>query len=97
MLPTSAVKSGKLTAYAAQTGALSGWMAGGILATLSNGGFLIFTAPMWIIGGSLTVSGEVHAAERKQPPLTWAELAAFARFPPGMPEGLEFTALRPAH
>jgi hypothetical protein len=97
VMPTSGVESGKLTVYAAQTGGLTGWVVGGTLATLSNGGFLIFTAPMWIIGGSLTVSGEVRAAERKHPPLQWAELAAFARFPPGMPAGMDLTALRHAH
>lgn len=96
VMPTGGVESGKLTVYAARTGPLTGWVVGGTLATLSNGGFLIFTAPMWIIGGSLTVSGEVRAAERKHPPLAWTDLAAFARFPQGMPAGMDLGALRPA-
>ena len=95
VIPTSAVGKGKLTVYAAQTGTLRAWTVLGALSTLSNGGFLIFTAPMWIIGGSIATGGESRAAERKHPPLTWTELAPFARFPQGMPEGVELTALRP--
>lgn len=94
VIPTSAVGKGKLTVYAAQTGTLRTWTVLGALSTLSNGGFLIFTAPMWIIGGSIATGGESRAAERKHPRLTWTELAPFARFPQGMPEGVELTALR---
>ncbi len=95
VIPTITVQSGKLTAYAAQTGTLTTWTTVGTLATISNGGFLIFTAPMWLIGGSLTVGGESRSPERKHPPLTWVQLAPFARFPQGMPEGIELTALQP--
>jgi hypothetical protein len=66
----------------------------GTLSTISNGGFLIFTAPMWLIGGSLAVGGESRAPERKSPPLTWVELAPFARFPQGIPDGIALTALQ---
>ncbi len=95
VIPTITVKSGKLTAYEAQTGPLKAWATLGSLATISNGAFLIFTAPMWLIGGSLTVGGESRSPERKHPPLAWIELAPFARFPQGMPEGIELTALQP--
>jgi hypothetical protein len=95
VIPTIAVRNAKLTAYAAQTGALTTWTVVGTLATISNGAFLVFTAPMWLIGGSLTVGGESRSAERKHPPRTWMELAPFARFPQGMPEGLELKSLHP--
>ena len=95
VIPTAAVKSGKLTAYAAQKGGLTAWTVLGTISTISNGGFLIFTAPMWMIGGSLAVGGESRAPERKHPRLTWVELAPFARFPQGLPEGLELTTLQP--
>jgi hypothetical protein len=93
VIPTAAVKKGKLTAYAAQKEGLTAWMLLGTLSTLSNGGFLIFTAPMWMIGGSIAVGGESRSPERKSPPLTWVELAPFARFPQGLPEGIALTAL----
>lgn len=93
VVPTSLVKRGKLTGYAAQTGPLTGWVLLGTFSTISNGALLIFMAPMWIIGGSLVVGGESRAAQRQSPPLPWVELAAFARFPQGLPEGMALTAL----
>jgi hypothetical protein len=95
VVATATIKRGKLTAYAAQKGDLTTWVVLGTLSTLSNGGFLLFTAPMWIIGGSITVGNETRAPERKSPPLGWGELAPFARFPQGLPEGIELSALRP--
>jgi hypothetical protein len=94
VIPTTAVKAGKLTAYAAQKGSLTLWTVVGTLSTISNGGFLLFTAPMWIIGGSLAVGGESRAPERKSPSLAWGELAPFARFPQGMPEGIDLSTLK---
>lgn len=94
VIPTTAVQRGKLTAYAAQTGTMSIWTAVGTLATISNGAFLIFTAPMWIIGGTLATAGESRAPQRNSPPLAWVDLAPFARFPQGVPDGIEVTALQ---
>lgn len=94
VIPTTAVRAGKLTAYAAQKGGLTAWTVVGMLSTISNGWFLFFTAPMWIIGGPLAVGSESRAPERKSPPLAWGELAPFARFPPGMPEGIDLSTLK---
>ncbi|MEP7228189.1 MAG: hypothetical protein ABI785_12555 [Gemmatimonadales bacterium] len=94
VIPTTDVKAGKLTAYAAQTGGLTAWAVVGTLSTLSNGWFLIFTAPMWIIGGPFAVGSESRAPERKSPPRAWGELALFARFPQGMPEGFDVSTLK---
>jgi hypothetical protein len=91
VIPTAAVRKGKLIGYAAQN--LTAWALVGALSTASNGAFLIFTMPMWIIGGSLTKGSESRAAERKSPQLPWADLASFARFPQGFPEGIEFSGL----
>jgi hypothetical protein len=95
VIATDAVMAGKLTAYAAEKGGMTTWAVLGTLSTISNGWFLIFTAPMWILGGSLAVGSETRAPQRKSPPLNWAELAPFARFPQGMPEGMDLTTLKP--
>lgn len=95
VIPTSAVTAGKLTFYAAETGPLTLWSTLGTLSTISNGALLLFTAPMWLIGGSLATGAESHAAQRQGAPLTWAELAPFARFPQGMPDGIGLTTLQP--
>jgi hypothetical protein len=94
VIPTATVRKGKLTAYAPQSGDLATWTVVGTLATISNGAFLIFTAPMWIIGGTLVTGNESRAPERRHPPLTWVGLAPYARFPQGMPAGVELTTLQ---
>jgi hypothetical protein len=93
VISTSAVRAGKLTAYEAQKGGFTTWTVLGALSTISNGAFLIFTAPMWMIGGSLAVAGESRAPQRKISSVSWGGLAAFARFPQGMPEGIEMSTL----
>lgn len=95
VLPTAMVKTGQLTGYRAGEGAIGGYSALGTLSTISNGAFLIFTAPMWIIGGSLAAGTESRYPVRKVPPLGWPELREWARFPQGMPEGLDPRSLRP--
>lgn len=94
VIPTASVRAGKLTGYAAEKGGVTTWAVLGTLSTISNGWFLILTAPMWIIGGSLSVGSESRAPERKSPPLAWGELAPFARFPQGMPEGMDVSTLK---
>ena len=91
VIATASVREGKLTGYAAQS--LRGWTLAGTLSSVSNGAFLIFTMPAWLIGGSVANRSESRAAERKSPPLQWEELAQFARFPQGLPQGLEISGL----
>src|SRR5207249_10889001 len=45
-LPTRAVAQGKLTAWQSGTGAVAGWTGVGVVSTISNGLFLVFTAPL---------------------------------------------------
>ncbi len=94
VIPTAAVKQGKLTAYAAQTGPLGLWTVLGTLSTISNGWLLLITAPMWILGGSISVGNESRAAQGRSPALSWEELAPYARFPQGMPEGVGLSTLK---
>lgn len=94
VVPTASVKKGKLTAYAAEKGRMATWAVLGAVATLSNGAVLLLTAPMWIIGGSLATGAESRAPVRESPPLSWVALAPFARFPQGLPDGIELTALK---
>jgi len=93
VLPTTVVGRGKLTAWRSGTGAVTGWTVLGVVSTLSNGVLLIFTAPLWIITGTLAGSNESYAPQRDVPPLRWAELARFARFPQGIPPGLALDTL----
>ena len=93
VIPTAAVRSGKLFGYSPRTGNLSGWTVAGVVSTLSNGVFLVITAPLWAITGGIAIGSEVRAARRDVAPLGWVELRPFARFPQGMPH-VAFGALR---
>ncbi len=93
-LPTSAVAQCKLTAWQSGAGAIAVWTGVGVLSTISNGLFLVFTAPLWIITGTVAGSSESHAPQHKVPPFGWAELAEFARFPQGIPPKLALNTLQ---
>ena len=92
---TSAVKSGQLVAYRSDGGKVSGLTALGVLSTISNGAFLILTAPAWLITGAVAGSSEYSAQLRKVPRLEWTDLAAYARFPAGLPPGIDLAEIRP--
>lgn len=94
VVPTATVVRGKLTGYLANVGAVSGWTALGVVSTISNGLILIFTAPLWIITGTVAGSAASYAPVRQAPQLPWSELAVFARFPQGMPPGLPLETLK---
>ena len=94
-VPVTAVKEGKLTTVDAEVGKVAGATGLGVLSTASNGLLLIFTAPLWIIVGTAAGSSQSYTPQRRVPPLRWAELNAFARFPQGMPSGVSLAQLRP--
>jgi len=71
------------------------------LATASHGWGAIGTAPLWIITGSLLTGsvsrGPLRTVSRDGSEDTharWAKVAMWARFPAGMPDGLDRAALR---
>jgi hypothetical protein len=61
----------------------------GTLSTISNGAFLLFTAPMWIIGGSIATGARSFEPIVDYPKRDWGHLAPFARYPQGMPRGID--------
>ena len=78
-----------------------------LLATISNGGFLIITGPLWIISTTAAVSNEnrvwkEYPAKKKpqsrqesvSPEEAWKEVVKFSRFPAGIPSALDLTTLR---
>ena len=80
-----------VVAYATPGGSLTAWAIAGGVSTLSHGGFLVFTAPMWAVAGTWAVlsergAGKVHDEDRARP---------FARFPQGLPPGFDPQALGP--
>jgi hypothetical protein len=74
-----------IVGYGNRGGTLTLWSLAGGVSTLSHGGFLLLTAPMWAIGGTFSTHSEMHAG-------IWhdADVAQrFARFPQGLPPGFD--------
>ncbi len=94
-VPTAAVRGGRLTGYRSSAGLVGSFAALGTLSTVSNGYFLVFTAPMWIFGGTIAAGTESTSPVIEVPPPHWLALAAWARFPQGIPPGLETGTLTP--
>jgi len=69
------------------------WSVIGTVSTLSNGAFLLFTAPAWIIGGSLATASQSRRPVIRTDQGDWLSLRLYARFPQGIPAGLALTAL----
>lgn len=89
---TTDVKSADLYEYEAE-GAYGGWALLGVLSTISHGFFLVFTAPIWIISGSIAGSAESRHIVMSFPEHGWGEIVKWARFPQGLPPGLNEESL----
>jgi len=96
-VPIERALHGRLGYYDSQSWATGSWAVLGTLSTLSHGIVLIVSAPVWILSGTIatadqsrrpvqTVHGSVHSS--------WRGLGMYARFPLGMPEGLDRGRLR---
>ena len=94
-VPTRTVKKGRVARYRSDAGAIAGFTALGVVSTISNGYLGGFTAPLWIITGIVASSNESRAPLRGVPPLVWADLTAYARFPQGLPAGIDLGEIRP--
>jgi hypothetical protein len=92
VVPTASVIAGTLTVYDAQHGALRLWTILGAVSTLSHGFALVLSAPVWTIAGSLATASASKAprVESTDPSL----LRLYARFPQGLPPGLDVRSLR---
>jgi hypothetical protein len=84
------VRSGSVTKYRPDLGLVDAWGVGGTLSTISHGYYLVFTAPMWMLTGGIS-----HANTASEAKIEFAagdrrhrELAAWARFPQGLPPEL---------
>jgi hypothetical protein len=74
------------------------WTLGGTIGTISNGFYLIFTAPFWLLTGipaTVSESGR-DIYEAKNPDSDyWNNIQKFARFPQGLPEKFDLKNLKP--
>ncbi len=91
-VPLDSVREARLTWFHSHGEAVGGIAALATLATISHGYFLVFTAPIWMIFGSVAAHDQYHESVVKTKPQAWAELRPYARFPQGLPPGFVPTA-----
>jgi hypothetical protein len=87
------VRSVHLQSYNPKLGTVTLWTLSGVASTVSHGFILIISLPVWIATGSLSGVAISASAHEKTEPEGWDALACYARFPQGMPAGLDRTGL----
>ncbi len=80
------ILSARLVAYNAPR--MGGYVLLGTISTISNGWFLIFTAPMWIVGGSIATTLRTFEPIIDYPERPLWVFIPFARYPQGLPPDL---------
>lgn len=93
-IPLDKIKHGTLTTYDSQHGILALWTLGGSLSTASHGVGAIISLPVWILSGTIATTGQSFAPVKTFPARSWDELKKYARFPQGLPKGIEVKKLR---
>lgn len=93
-VPRTAITRATVAGYDIAAGKLGTWTTLGTISTLSHGAWLLLSAPTWIIGGSIATSKASHAPLVTYPSRPWSDLARYARFPQGLPIGLDPATLR---
>lgn len=88
-LPRRSIAKARLAAYDASPEEAGFATFIGSTLTLSNGVYLLFTWPMWILGGTAATIAHSFAPVIDYPSDTFEEMSAFARFPGGLPPDLE--------
>jgi hypothetical protein len=88
---TTEIASAELFKYESE--GFGAWGALGSVSALSHGFFLVLSIPVWLISTGVVSSIESRSVILHYPEDSWAELAKWARFPQGMPEGIDERAL----
>lgn len=86
------VKSADVYPYETE-GGFAAWTLLGVLSTVSHGFILVLSAPIWIISGSIAGGVESRHNILSYPEHSWGEIVIWARFPQGLPPGLDEESL----
>jgi hypothetical protein len=101
LTPSINVLSAKLflTDYPVTPGGAGVWTALGVVSSASLGFGAIFAAPLWLLVGGINTSVVARDADEGDlafPPAKLEEFSMFARYPQGLPEGVDRSMIRPA-
>lgn len=83
-----------LQAFDSRHGLVAFWTVLGTLSTISHGVVLIISAPVWIISGSIAAGAQSQTPHEFAVPAKWIALEKYARFPQGLPSGIDRSRLK---
>ncbi len=93
--PGDAIRHARVAWFESGAGNLAAWTLLGSLATLSNGYISGLTMPLWVLTGSLATSAQSRSplVDYRPDRGTLLSIRAYARFPQGLPAGLDRSTL----
>lgn len=95
-VPRARVQKATLFAYDPHWGALGAWGVLGTLFAISNGWYFALTGPTWVITTAIAAGSRSRASSVSlDDSAGWERLRAYARFPQGLPAGLDRATLLP--
>lgn len=94
-IPVNSISLMNLTAYDANSEALTILTVAGTLSSISHGFFLFFSVPVWVIGGSSAIITTSYDAQMIYPAKPLDMFRAYARFPQGLSKAFDMQFLIP--
>jgi hypothetical protein len=92
-IPSGIIKTARLVKYD-EAGLIGAAVPLGFLSTVSNGWYLVFTGPLWLIGGTIAAIARALDPIIDYPGEPLAAFRAYARFPQGLPTGIDRSSVR---
>ena len=92
IIPTGSIARARLFTYESE-GGLGVWGAIGGLSTISHGFILILSFPIWLISLGVVTRAEANHILIEYPDRGWGSFVRWARFPQGMPRGIDHRGL----
>lgn len=89
------ITKGRLVTYDARGSVIGAWTALGAVSCVSHGVAGGISMPVWILVGSIATSAQGYSAVQSHPPVAILKFRQYARFPQGLPDGIDLTSLRP--
>ncbi len=94
-VPTKDVVSASLNIYQNSAKEVGTWAVLGFLSAASHGWVAIISGPIWLLTGIASSNAESKSGLFLYPPTSLGEMGRYARFPQGIPQGLELKLLKP--